>query len=73
MEPWGDAERDLETYAEQRQWTPDFDAAREIYRALAAQFPEGRYGAAADRLAQQADLSVVLPKGPKARDPREPR
>lgn len=72
MEPWEDAERDQETYAEQRRWKPDFDAAREIYRSLAARFPTGRYAAAAARLAAQSDISVVLPKGPKERDPREP-
>lgn len=72
MEPWADAERDLETYSEQRQWKPDFDAARATYRTLAAQFPGGRYAAAAGKLADQSDLTLVLPKGPKERDPRDP-
>ena len=72
MEPWEDAERDQETYAEQRRWTPDFDAAREIYKKLAAEFPGTPHGTAAAPLAAQKDLAIVLPKGPKERDPREP-
>jgi hypothetical protein len=72
-EPWDEAEKDLETYAEQRRWSPNFNAAREMYRTIASEFPTGSHAAAAARLAAQADLSVVLPKGPRERDPREPR
>lgn len=72
-EPSDQAERDLETYAEQRKWRPDYEAAREIYRTIASEFPNGSFAAAARRLADQADLSIVLPKDPRERDPREPR
>jgi len=72
-EPSDQAEKDLETYSEQRKWRPDFDAARAIYRTIASEFPDTPFGAAARRLADQPDLSVVLPKDPRERDPREPR
>lgn len=70
-EPWGDAERDQETYAEQVKWKPDYEAAREIYRKIAKEFPSTARGKAAARLAQR-ELSFMLPKGPKERDPRNP-
>jgi hypothetical protein len=71
-EPWGDAERDLETYAEQVRWTPDFEASREVYKTIAREFPSTARGKASARLMNQADLSLVLPKGPREPDPRNP-
>jgi hypothetical protein len=71
-EPWADAERDLETYAEQVRWKPDFNAAREIYKSIALEFPSTPRGKASAKLAGQEDLSLILPKGPKERDPRNP-
>ena len=73
MEPWDQAQKDLETYAEQMKWSPEFEAARKIYKILAADFPGTPHGDSAARLAAQEDLSVTLPKGPKERDPREPK
>lgn len=72
VDPWDEAEKDLETYAEQRRWTPDYGASREIYQTLAAEYPATPRGMAAARLAAKEDLSFMLPKGPKEPDPREP-
>lgn len=71
-EPWGDAERDLDTYREQAQWKPDYEASRDVYRKIAREFPTTPRGQAAARLAQQPELSFMLPKGPKEPDPRNP-
>jgi len=71
-EPSDQVERDLETYAEQRRWQPDYKAARETYRVIASEFPQTPFGIAARKLADQADLSVTLPKDPRERDPRNP-
>ena len=72
MEPWEQAEKDLETYAEQVRWKPDFDASREVYRVIAKDFPDTSRGRAAKPLVSQTDLSLVLPKGPREKDPRNP-
>ena len=72
VDPWDEAEKDLETYAEQRRWMPNYDAAREIYRTLAAEFPTTPRGLAAAKLAADENLSFMLPKGPKEPDPRTP-
>ena len=72
MDAWEAAEKDLETYAEQVRWEPVPDASREIYQAIAKDYPETPRGKASARLATQSDLSLVLPKGPKEKDPRNP-
>jgi hypothetical protein len=72
VEPWEQAESDLETYAEQKQWKPDLDASREVYRTIAREFPTTPRGKAAARLVERPDLSLVLPKGPREKDPRNP-
>lgn len=71
-EPWADAERDMETYAEQARWKPDFVASREVYKTIARDFAATPRGKASARLVNQPDLSLVLPKGPKEPDPRNP-
>ena len=71
-EPWPKAEKDLETYADQVRWKPDFEASREVYRTIAREFPNTPRGREAARLVTSGDLSLVLPKGPKERDPRSP-
>jgi len=73
VDPWEVAEADLETYAEQRRWTPDYEASRKVYQALAAESPGSPRGVAAAKLALQPELSIMLPTGPRERDPREPR
>ena len=70
-EAWPDAERDLETYAEQTRWKPDYEASRQLYRRIASEFPTTSRGKAAARLAA-GELSFMLPKGPKEPDPRNP-
>jgi len=72
MEPWEEAEKDLETYAEQVRWKPDFEASREVYRVIEREFPDTSRGKASRRLVQQPDLSLALPKGPREKDPRNP-
>lgn len=71
-ESWDEAERDLETYAEQVRWKPDFEASRAVYRQIAREFPDTSRGKAAAKLVEKPDLSLALPKGPKERDPRNP-
>lgn len=71
-EAWEEAERDLETYAEQAKWTPDYEASREIYRSIARDFPTTSRGKASARLVAQPELSFMLPKGPREPDPRNP-
>lgn len=72
LDPWEEAERDLETYAEQVRWKPDFDASREVYRGIAKDYPDTSRGQAARRAVNQSDLSLTLPKGPREKDPRNP-
>ncbi|HKS16877.1 MAG TPA: hypothetical protein VJU16_06165 [Planctomycetota bacterium] len=72
MEPWGEAESDLDTYQEQLAWKPDVEASREVYRTIAKEFPSTPRGVASARLVKQADLRPVLPIGPRERDPRNP-
>jgi len=71
-EPWPEAEQDLETYAEQVKWKPDYEASREVYRRIAREFPSTSRGKASSRLAAQPELSFLLPRGPKEPDPRHP-
>jgi hypothetical protein len=71
-EAWGEAEGDLETYAEQVRWRPDFEASRNVLRQIAREFPDTPRGKAAAKLVEKPDLSLVLPKGPRERDPRNP-
>ena len=72
LEAWTEAELEMETYAEQVKWKPDYDASREIYRRIAREFPTTARGKASARLAAQPELSILLPKGPKEPDPRNP-
>ena len=72
MEPWTEAEQEMETYAEQVKWKPDYEASREVYRRIAREFPQTDRGRAAARLASKPELSFLLPKGPKEPDPRHP-
>lgn len=72
VEPWDRAETDLETYAEQVKWKTDYEAAREIYKLIAKEFPNSPRGKASARLAAQPDFSFMLPRGPKEPDPRNP-
>ena len=72
VEEWAVAEEDLETYAEQRRWKPDYDASRAVYKTIASEFPKTPRGVEAARLVRNEDLSFMLPKGPKEPDPRDP-
>jgi hypothetical protein len=71
-ERWEKAESELETYAEQARWKPDLEASREVYRTIANEFPTTPRGKASARLLNRPDLSLVLPKGPREKDPRNP-
>jgi hypothetical protein len=71
-EPWERAEKDFETYAEQVRWKTDYEAARELYKTIAKEFPNTPRGKASAKLAAQPDISFMLPRGPKEPDPRNP-
>jgi len=71
-EPNGDSEADRTTYRLQRQWAPRYDAARDVYREVLARFPAGRHAKLAKVFAEQKELSITLPSGPKEPDPKNP-
>lgn len=62
------AEEDLDVYRDQVTWAPDPEAARRIYREIAAM--NGRHAKSAREHAERVDLVLPLPVGPLERDPR---
>lgn len=70
VEPHDDYAAAFDTYREQMLWKPDPEAARQVYRDLAARFPRGRYATASRTLADAVVLLVELPSEPAEPDPR---
>jgi hypothetical protein len=61
---------DFDNSREQKEWKPDAEAARTIYREITERFPKGRYAAASRAVADVAVLTIDLPASPMEPDPR---